>query len=315
MQYDLTDLRLFAAIAEEANLTRGAARAHLAASSASHRLAKLEESLGVALFERHARGLRPTRAGEALLGHARQVFAQLEQMHADLSPFARGVRAQVSLYANTNAINCFLPDDLGEFLRAAPHIRVTMKEMTSPEILRCVTSGEAEIGVVAGTVPADALIAHPYRRDRIVLVTPPCHPMSARARVRISEVLDQPFVMLHAGSAFHTGLMNYVAETGGRLDVRIEVRSFEAVLRMAGAGVGLGLVPRSAAERFGRQRPFAIVDVDEPWASRDLSIVVRRNASLSAHAQSLVDALLASQPDHMPDAKRREEKNVKHSPY
>ena len=96
MQYDLTDLRLFAAIAEEANLTRGAARAHLAASSASHRLAKLEESLGVALFERHARGLRPTRAGEALLGHARQVFAQLEQMHADLSPFARGVRAQVS---------------------------------------------------------------------------------------------------------------------------------------------------------------------------------------------------------------------------
>ncbi|WP_374487043.1 LysR family transcriptional regulator [Zoogloea sp.] len=298
MHYDLTDLRLFAAIAEEASLTRGAARAHLAPSSASHRLARLEESLGVALFERHARGLRPTRAGEALLGHARQVFAQLEQMHADLSPFARGVRAQVSLYANTNAINCFLPDDLGDFLRAEPHIRVTLKEMTSPEILRCVASGETEIGVVAGEVPPDVLLARPYRQDRIVLVTPPGHPVSARARVRIAEVLDQPFVMLHTGSAFHTGLMNYVAETGGRLDVRIEVRSFEAVLRMAGAGVGLGLVPRSAAERAGRQRPFAVVDVDEPWASRDLSIVVRRDLPLSPHAQALVDALAGGQTAH-----------------
>jgi DNA-binding transcriptional LysR family regulator len=298
LHYDLTDLRLFAAIAEEASLTRGAARAHLAPSSASHRLARLEESLGVALFERHARGLRPTRAGEALLGHARQVFAQLEQMHADLSPFARGVRAQVSLYANTNAINCFLPDDLGDFLRAEPHIRVTLKEMTSPEILRCVAAGEAEIGVVAGEVPPDVLLARPYRQDRIVLVTPPGHPVSARARVRIAEVLDQPFVMLHAGSAFHTGLMNYVAETGGRLDVRIEVRSFEAVLRMAGAGVGLGLVPRSAAERAGRQRPFAVVDLDEPWASRDLSIVVRRDLALSPHAQALVDALAGGQNAH-----------------
>lgn len=298
MHYDLTDLRLFAAIAEEASLTRGAARAHLAPSSASHRLARLEESLGVALFDRHARGLRPTRAGEALLGHARQVFAQLEQMHADLSPFARGVRAQVSLYANTNAINCFLPDDLGDFLRAEPHIRVTLKEMTSPEILRCVASGETEIGVVAGEVPPDVLLARPYRQDRIVLVTPPGHPVSARARVRIAEVLDQPFVMLHTGSAFHTGLMNYVAETGGRLDVRIEVRSFEAVLRMAGAGVGLGLVPRSAAERAGRQRPFAVVDLDEPWASRDLSIVVRRDLALSPHAQALVDALASGRNAH-----------------
>jgi len=292
LQYDLTDLRLFAAIAEEANLTRGAARAHLAASSASHRLAKLEESLGVALFERHARGLRPTRAGEALLGHARQVFAQLEQMHADLSPFARGVRAQVSLYANTNAINCFLPDDLGEFLRAAPHIRVTMKEMTSPEILRCVTSGEAEIGVVAGTVPADALIAHPYRRDRIVLVTPPCHPMSARARVRIGEVLDQPFVMLHAGSAFHTGLMNYVAETGGRLDVRIEVRSFEAVCRMVSAGVGVGLVPLGAVPAGTSRGSLAVIELDEPWAQRDLKVCVRKREALSGFSAALLACLV-----------------------
>ena len=67
MHYDLTDLRLFVAIAEERNLTRGAARAYLAPSSASHRLRRLEEALNTSLFERQTRGVALTRAGEALL--------------------------------------------------------------------------------------------------------------------------------------------------------------------------------------------------------------------------------------------------------
>ena len=75
MHYDLTDLRLFVAIAEEGNLTRGAARAFLAPSSASHRLQRLEAALGAQLFQRQARGVALTRAGEALLRNARQVLA------------------------------------------------------------------------------------------------------------------------------------------------------------------------------------------------------------------------------------------------
>ena len=103
MHYDLTDLRLFVAIAELRNLTRGAERVHLAPSSASHRIRLLEESIGTPLLIREARGVKLTRAGEALLRHARQVFAQLEQMHADLSPFAKGVKGHVNLWANTHA--------------------------------------------------------------------------------------------------------------------------------------------------------------------------------------------------------------------
>ena len=79
MNYDLTDLRLFVAIAEERNLTRGAARAYLAPSSASHRLRRLEEALNTSLFERQTRGVALTRAGEALLRNARQVLASVER--------------------------------------------------------------------------------------------------------------------------------------------------------------------------------------------------------------------------------------------
>ena len=127
MQYDLIDLRLFVAVAEAQNLTRGAARVHLAASSASHRIRLLEEGIGTQLFNRQARGVSLTQAGDALLRHARKVFAQLEQMHADLAPYAAGVRAHVSLWANTHATHSFLPDDLADFLRRYPQVSVTLE--------------------------------------------------------------------------------------------------------------------------------------------------------------------------------------------
>ena len=301
MRYDLTDLRLFIAIAEAGNLTRGAAAVHLAPSSASHRLRLLEDDLGTPLFERRARGLVLTRAGDALLRNAREVFARIEQMHADLSPYAEGVRGHVSLWANTHATHTFLPDDLAGFLKQHPQVSVTLEEHTSPEIALAVASGEVDVGVLADAAAGAGITLIPYRQDRLVLVVPAGHALAGRAQVRFSEVLDYPFVMLHAGSAIHTFTMNAAATLGRHLNVRIQVRSFEAVCRMVGAGVGIGLVPRSAVPLQGsgglaesvaitRELPV-VVEIDEPWAPRDLQICVRQGIELSGFAAALVECL------------------------
>ena len=178
MQYDLTDLRLFVAIAESQNLTHGAGRVHLAASSASHRIRQLEETLGTALLERQARGVALTRAGESLLRHARQIFAQLEQMHADLAPFAAGIRGHVSLWANTHATHSYLPDDLADFLRRHPQVSITLEEHNSPEIVMAVARGDVDVGVVAERVEGAEVELIPYRADRLVLIVPPAHGFS-----------------------------------------------------------------------------------------------------------------------------------------
>lgn len=295
MSYDLTDLRLFVAMAEERNLTRGAARAFLAPSSASHRLRRLEDALQTPLFERQPRGLVLTRAGEALLRHARQVFACIEQMHAELSPFASGIRGHVSLWANTHATHSFLPDDLAGFLKQHPQVSVSLEERTSTEIAMAVAHGEIDVGVLADAGgQAAGVLLWPYRQDRLVLITPQGHALAQRASVAFAEVLDQAFVMLHSGSAIHTFTMNVAAALGRHLDVRIQVRSFEAVCRMVGAGVGIGLVPRSAVPRAGLSEPPVVVALDEPWAQRDLQVCVRKGVEPSGFASALVQHLRAS---------------------
>jgi len=290
MYYDLPDLRLVAAIADCGSLTRAAERIHLAPSSASHRLTQFEAALGTPLFVRHARGLRPTAAGESLLRHARQVFAQLEQMHADLAPYASGLNSQVTVFANTNAINCFLPEDLGDFLREHPRIRVSLEEQPSPAIIQSVAAGQVEIGVVAADSSLSGLETQAYRHDRLVLIVPDYHPLATREALDFSEALDQPFVCLHAGSAIHTFMMNAAAQLGARLDVRIQVRSFNAVCRMVAAGVGIGMVPNSSNVAVDGLKALKIND---NWAPRNLQLCVRSRTALSPAAAALFDHLAA----------------------
>jgi len=121
---------------------------------------------------------------------------------------------------------------------------------------------------------------------------PAVHPLAARAKVRFAETLDYPFVMLHAGSAIHRFTVQAAATLGRPLDVRIQVRSFDAVCRMVGAGVGIGLVPRSAVAGLKLREPPALVELDEPWARRDLKLCVRDEAALSGFARELLSVLV-----------------------
>ena len=131
MRYDLVDLKLFVAVADAGNISRGAAACHLAPSSASLRIKQLEDTLGTRLFSRHAHGVELTRAGHVMIEHCRRSLAELEQMHADLAPYARGVKSQVTLFANSTAIASYLPDDLAAYFARFPGVRVALEEVSA----------------------------------------------------------------------------------------------------------------------------------------------------------------------------------------
>ena len=288
MNYDLVDLKLFVAVAEAGSVSHGAARVHLAVSSASHRISRLEESLGTPLFERLARGVRLTRAGKLLLAAARDVLARLNQLHADLQPYTGGVTAQVTLWANTNAMNVFLPHDLPGFLRSRPGLRVALREAASPDIVRAVISGEAELGVFAGDLDTTDLTVLPYRHDRLVVIAPPGNKVTRKRTVGFVDVAERPFVTLASGTGIHTFLMAKAADLGLTLDVRIQVQSFHAVLSMVAAGVGYGVVPASCVTQ---DATVQVIPLSDEWAVRDLRLCFGGQRALSSQTVELIEWL------------------------
>jgi molybdate transport repressor ModE-like protein len=146
VHFDLTDLRLFAAVVEEGSITAGASRAAISLPSASARVKGMEEALGTALLERHRRGVQPTPAGSALFHHSQLVLAQMERLRGDLREHARGgVRGHIRLMSNTTALEEHLPDVLAGWLAANPGIDIALEERLSHEIAPAVAQAHADI--------------------------------------------------------------------------------------------------------------------------------------------------------------------------
>jgi DNA-binding transcriptional LysR family regulator len=273
MHYDLVDLKIFIAVADEGNVSRGASRCHLAPSSASLRLKGLEEAVGAPLFLRQARGVTLTPAGHAMIEHARRCMAQLEQMHADMLPFAQGLNGHMRVFANNNAISSHLPDDLAKFFAAYPSVHITLQEHLSQDVVAAVAAGRADMGVAAKEAEHPALEFVPYRTDELVLLVPRAGAMAASFSdpVSFSACFEKPFISLQQGAAIHTYLMNAAAHMGGRLDVRVQVSSYNAVIRLVASGAGIGIVPRSVLAPSDEER-VAVLSLSDGWAVRHLSI-------------------------------------------
>lgn len=291
MHFDLTDLRLFLHVVEAGSITAGAARAGLALASASARIRGMEEQAGVPLLERGRRGVEPTPAGRTLLRHARLVTGQMERMRGELGEYARGLKGHVRLLANTAAAAEFLPEILADFLRANPNVDVDLGERSSPEVAQAVAEEEAEIGIVAGHADLSGLETLPFRTDRLVLITPPDHPLAGRGRITFAEALGFEFVGLSDESALGGHLAGHTARAGGWMRTRVRVRGLDTACRMVALGAGIAVVPEAAARRWDTQSMLAMVRMDDPWAERQLMVIIRRLDALSPHARKLAEHL------------------------
>ncbi len=293
MHFDLTDLRLFLSVAETGSITAGAERAGLALASASARVRGMEEQAGLKLLERGRRGVQLTPAGRALLHHARLVTRQVEHLRGELGAYASGLKGHVRLLANTSAASEHLPEPLARFLAHHPNVDIELDERPSTDIAWAVVEEAADIGVVAGHADVTGLEVTPFRTDRLVLAVPATHHLAGRTHISFAEALGSEFVGLAGDHALQLHLSGHAARAGGRLRLRARVRGLDVVGRMVRLGAGVAVVPEQAALRWPRDG-FQTVQLDEPWAVRQLSIVVRHRDALPAHARQLVEHLAAS---------------------
>lgn len=290
MRFDLTDLRLFLAVTEAGSITHGAAEAGLSLPAASERLRDMEVAGGVQLLDRGRRGVTPTEAGEALLHHARLILGQMARMRGEIDQFARGLRGTVRVLANTAAMTEFLPARLAPWMAEHPQADIALKERQSADIARSVSLGFAEIGVLSDLVDTAGLTLHPFAMDRLVVVSATGQDLNGRRHVRFADLAGKPFLALSDG-ALQDHLDAQAARVGIRIRPRIRLRGFDDICRLAGAGVGIGIVPETAARRCRRSMGIAITRLADDWATRRLSLCVREHSMLTPLAESLLHHL------------------------
>ncbi len=288
MKLDPVSLRLFVDIVETGSISAAAERSHTAASAVSKRISDLEAILKTQLLARTNKGVEATAAGIALANMARSVLHEMDEIVAQMSEYATGVRGHVRIMANISAITQFLPRAIKSFLAQHPEVQIHLQEDISTAITKGVAENVADIGIFTMMSHGHSLEVFPYRDDELVLIAPSGHALARQSSVAFASTLDYAFVGLHADSAINLQLIKAANDLGKTMRTTIHVTSYDALCFMVETGLGIGIMPRAVAEPYRRTLGIAVLSLDEPWARRQLKICVRSLAALPVAAQLLV---------------------------
>ena len=291
MKLELKDFLLFVQVAKTGSLTRAAEQCFLSLAATSARIKAMEEEAGMPLLIREARGVRLTPPGEAFLFHARAMLQQAQQLEADWQEYGAGLRGHVRVFANTTAVTEFLPDILASYLTAHPHISVDLQERSNAVIASDIREGRADLGIIAGEVDIHGLTSVHFSTDRLVLVAPDEPRWSSLQAVNFSQVLHERFVGMHRDSTLQTFLSQIALQLGHILKLRIQVSNYDAMCRMVAAGVGVAVVPESAAQRSSSLARLLQIELIDSWAVRPRYMLVREGVTLGSHVQELMQAV------------------------
>ncbi len=295
MHFDLADMRLMVHVAAHSSLTKGAESSHISVPAASIRIKNLEDGIGGKLLHRTSQGVTLTTLGSAFVEHARTVLSQVEHLQVDLKDHVKGVKGRVRVGANHCALGEFLPPVLCHYLLLHPDVTIDLRELDDHDIVRAVSDGQTDIGIVEGGARTDNLQVIPYRTDRMALVVPEGHDFASRNEISFAETLDEDFVGVPEAASIEATVNQVCSAMDRHLRVRVHGGDREMACRLIEARVGVGLMPLPVALRHARTMAIVALPLTDEWARRALKICVGSMDALPAIARDLVELFVCHQ--------------------
>jgi DNA-binding transcriptional LysR family regulator len=300
VRLDAYSVRLFVATAEAGSIARAAEREHIAASALSRRLADLEHALGVPLLIRSARGIELTEAGRCVFERGSRIEEDLRGLVTEIWSISGMVVGTVRLFANASSIVGFLPERLRRFSVAHPGVTIALQEQLSWEVMRACLDDRADVGICVATEASKGLESWHFAFDPLNVVMPIGHPLESRETVSFAEVIANGLVGLQAGGALDRLLHERAEAAKVPLKVAVSVNSFDAACRMVQAGLGLAIVPTSAAAAYAGTGGFCRRPLKEAWVERELRIYALRKTPRLRAVDVLIDMLKGQEPASAP---------------
>lgn len=294
---DIDSLALFVRAADLKSLTKAAEASHIGLAAASRRIALLEHRFKTTLLERSPRGVELTPAGKSLITPAKAMLILMNQMQAEMNDHAAGRKGALRIMANSSVMAEYLPEDLASFANDHADIRLVVEERWSAEIVRALLATEADVGIIVEGIGDEGLTTFPYRKDRLAVVVKADHSLALMKEMRFVDVLDYDVIALESGSSMMRLLTEQAVVAQKTLQLRVQVRSFEAVCRMVLSGLGVGLLPYQAASAIGKALGLVVRPLPENWAERTMLVCVKRDRPPNTSLTQLVTHLISNNLD------------------
>ena len=285
---EVNQLRYVCAIADTGNFSRAAERCRIAQPSLSQQVQKLEEDLGVKLFDRLGRSIRLTEAGRAFIPRARAILEQMDAARTSAADKNADLRGNVTVGVIPTVAPYLMPRYTARFAKKFPDAKLRIIEDTTSVLVQGLRDLSIDVAVLALPLRHKDLELFPIRTERLFAVLKKNHPRARAKSLALKDLRGESFVMLRDGHCFRDLSLDTCARARITPNIAFESAQFSSLLGMVAAGIGVSLVPEMAIDRNAGCRYVRLSDAQ---ATRTIVAAVVRGRSFNRVQQAFISGI------------------------
>ena len=293
MNVSVKQLRAFVAVAETGSIAQACEQLNISQPALSMAVKNLEEEVGGSLFLRSTRSLSLSPEGSAFLPTAQRLLRDWSDALTDLQRLYSLQQGKLTIAAMPSFASTRLPAVLATYRQQFPNIDIAVRDIVMEELIEAVRAGRVELGVAFEPDDSEGLEFEALFTDRFVAVLPEAHPLLARSRLRIKDLLGDTVITLNRGSSTRRWTEDAFARESLSPPAIFEAFQLTTVGAMVAAGLGVALVPALCEEQM-HQLGARCKPISGRCIERRVGIIRRRRQQLSSAAVAMRALLMES---------------------
>lgn len=285
---ELREIKSFIIAAKLRSVTRAAEQLGVGQPTVTNHIKKLEEELGMVLFDRVKRPIQLTLAGQSLVQLATPLIEGIEALAAKATTAEQG--GPVSIASTADIIPHTLLQVVRAFRSAYPEVYLRMQSCTRSEAMRLVESGEVDMGIMPGPDKLTELDFRPLFIYERVLITPRGHPLLRQQLNSLEQIAKWPLILMPPDTYTRQWLENEFKRKGLHYDVVMELSSMDVIKRYVALGMGISVGPKLAIDPVDVAN-LGMVSLASLMPVEQAGIVTLRGKALSTPAQRFIEVL------------------------
>lgn len=304
----MRQLKAFVSVFQLRKISTAAEQLHITQSAVSLLIRQLENGLGITLFERTTRSLRPTEAANDVLPVAERILRDVGQLTANASDMSQLHRGRVSVAVTPTLGGIVLPSAVRAFRERHPGIHLSVDDCAPDQFVARVVGEQVDFGIGSPEQAGADVDVKTLVRDHLSIVCPAGHPLARQRTVKWSDLKPYGVITIRPGYGIRPLIDASAAQASVHLQVVNEVTFLSTALWMTESGMGISIMPSAYALHSSIQG-LEIRSLSRPRVSRDIALVTKRGHTLSPAAKAFVKEVQHALASHPMAGRHKREKS------
>jgi LysR family hydrogen peroxide-inducible transcriptional activator len=273
----------------------------------SMQIKKLEDELGVLIFDRSHQPVVPTDVGVVIISQARTLLKEAQKLEEIVKQYQQRVEGELNIGIIPTLAPYLLPLFLGNLARTYPDLQLNIQEMLTDQLLNELKRDTLDVGIIAGPIVHEGISTQTLFYEEIKIYTHPNHPFVSQNEILMNDIASPDIWLLSEGHCFRSQVLNLCAYQNTQpkaIAIRYNSGSLEALKKMVDIEGGFTLLPELAVNDISEDKKWQIRNFSGKTPMREVCLAFARNFAKAKLLKILAEHIQKAVPNTMTDAKR-----------